>query len=231
MNPQDDPEARIRALEPTELGIEHTSPESLGHAAAPPAQPWYATPPAAPPNGGQSPYGADPYTAGYAPHRPSGPSRPGLRPWMAILPIAVVLLLAGGAAALLVWLTTSAPTGPGSSGRGDVPPSAPTITVPTDIAVPPPDTDPEQDGSLTISGIGVSRSVECHDTIVLVSGANNTVDITGKCTAVTVSGFDNHITAESSVVISVSGFDNTITYRTGNPRVNTSGSGNTVTRG
>ncbi|WP_415796110.1 DUF3060 domain-containing protein [Mycolicibacterium frederiksbergense] len=66
---------------------------------------------------------------------------------------------------------------------------------------------------------------------MIISGANNTVDITGHCTAVTVSGFENVVTAESTRAIAVSGFDNTITYRTGEPEVSESGSGNSITAG
>ena len=71
----------------------------------------------------------------------------------------------------------------------------------------------------------------CNDNIVIISGANNTVDITGHCTAVTVSGFENIVTAESTREIAVSGFDNKITYRTGEPQVSESGSGNSITQG
>ena len=71
----------------------------------------------------------------------------------------------------------------------------------------------------------------CNDNIVIISGANNTVDITGHCTALTVSGFENVITAESAQQIAVSGFDNSVTYRTGEPGVSQSGNGNSVTRG
>lgn len=247
MNPQDDPEARIRALEPTELGTEHASPAGHGHLAPPPppTQPWSAQQPYAPPQYGQSPYGADPYATGYAAPYPSGPSGSGFRPWMAIAPIAVVLLLfAGGAAAFFMYSNTSVPELPGISGGGDVltdssvapvapvPPSLPTIiTIPTDIAAPPSDSVPEPGSTVTISGIGVNRSVVCNDNIVIISGANNTVAITGHCTALTVSGFENVITAESAQEIAVSGFDNSVTYRSGEPGVSQSGNGNSVTRG
>ncbi|MCF6388155.1 DUF3060 domain-containing protein [Mycobacterium sp. MBM] len=242
MNPQDDPEARIRALEPTELGTEHATPTSHGHPAPPPTQSWYGQHPYGQASDGQSPYGADPRLTGYTASHPSGPSGAGFRPWVAIAPIAVVMfLLAGAAAAFVVYSHVSAPDSSGISGGGGmltdvpvapVPPAAPTIiTLPTDIAAPPSDSDPAPGTIVTISGIGVDRSVNCNDNTVIVSGANNTVDITGQCAAVTVSGFDNMVTAESSGQIAVSGFDNTVTYRTGEPRVSESGSGNSVRRG
>ena len=269
MNPQDDPEARIRALEPTELGSENASPTSRGSGYSappppppppllpPPTQQWpdqspyfqpqygqqpYGQPEYGPPQYGQNPYGADPYVTGYPAPYPTGPSSSGFRPWMAIVPIVLVLfLLAGGAAAYFLYANTSAPETPGIAGGGDVLtdgpeepvlPSLPTIiTIPTDIAEPPSDSPAEPGTTLTISGIGTNKSVTCNDNIVIISGANNTVDITGHCTAVTVSGFENIVTAESTREIAVSGFDNKITYRTGEPQVSESGSGNSITRG
>lgn len=265
MNPQDDPEARIRALEPTELGAENTSPPAwdapaygTGFDAAPPPLPptqqwpdqsYYGQPPYGQ-QYGQSPYGADPYATGYPAPYPPGPppSGSGFRPWMAIVPIVVVFLaIAGAAVAFFVYANTSAPDVPGIAGGGDVLtdgpqapglpslpdlPSLPTIIqIPTDSADPPAGAVPEPGTTVTVSGIGANKSVTCNDNIIIISGANNTVDITGHCTAVTVSGFENVVTAESTQEIAVSGFDNTITYRTGEPRVSESGSGNTVTRG
>ncbi len=247
MNPQDDPEARIRALEPTEFGSENASPTTYGYGAPPPTQPWPGQSSYAQPQYGQTPYGAQPYGTGYALPYPPEPSGSGFRPWMAVVPVVLVfLLLAGGAAAYFMFTSTSAPETPGIAGGGDVLtdgpeapvlpslpslPSLPTIiTIPTDIAEPPSGSAPEPGTTLTISGIGTNKSVTCNDNIVIISGANNTVDITGQCTAVTVSGFENIVTAESTREIAVSGFDNTITYRTGEPQVSESGSGNSITR-
>ncbi|MDO0975206.1 DUF3060 domain-containing protein [Mycolicibacterium frederiksbergense] len=246
MNPQDDPEARIRALEPTELGSENAGPTAYGYGTPPPpTQPWPEQSPYVQPHYGQTPYGAQPYGTGYAVPYPPEPSGSGFRPWMAVVPVALVfLLLAGGAAAYFMFTTTSAPEAPGIAGGGDVLtdgpeapvlpslPSLPTIiTIPTDIAEPPSGSAPEPGTTLTISGIGTNKSVTCNDNIVIISGANNTVDITGHCTAVTVSGFENVVTAESTREIAVSGFDNSITYRTGEPQVSESGSGNSITQG
>jgi hypothetical protein len=263
MNSQDDPEARIRALEPTELGSENASPTSPGsgygtpppprHPLLPPPtqqwpdqspyfQPQYGQQPYGQPQYGQNPYGAEPYTNEPAVPYPSGPSGTGFRPWMAIVPIVLVFfLLAGGAAAYFLYANTSTPETPGIAGGGDVLtdgpvapvlPSLPSIiTIPTDIAEPPSDSTPQPGTTLTISGIGTNKSVTCNDNIVIISGANNTVDITGHCTAVTVSGFENIITADSTQEIAVSGFDNKVTYRAGVPRVSESGSGNSITQG
>lgn len=241
MNPQDDPEARIRALEPTEYGSENAGHIS-GYGTPPPTQQWPNQIPDPSLQYGQNPYGTQPYATGYAAPYPSGPSGSGFRPWMAIVPIALVfVLLAGGAAAYFLYSSSSVPGAPGIAGGGGVLteapeapvlPSLPTIiTIPTDIAEPPSDSVPEPGTTLTISGIGTNKSVTCNDNIVIISGANNTVDITGQCTAVTVSGFENIVTVESTREVAVSGFDNKITYRTGDPQVSESGSGNSITRG
>ena len=82
-----------------------------------------------------------------------------------------------------------------------------------------------------MTGIGSDRTVLCNDNILIISGANNTVAVTGHCTAVTVSGFENVVTAESTGEITVSGFENRVTYRTGSPVISQSGSGNTIEQG
>lgn len=244
MSQQDDPEARIRALEPTELGAENSRPswDRTGHPAPPPLPPPTQQWP------GQHPYGADPYSGGYGtpagtpyvtPY-PSTPSGSGIRAWMVAIPAVVLLLvLAGGAVVLFRYANTSTPGAPSISGGGDVLtdepaipslPSLPSIgELPTAAA--PTESAPGPGSTVTISGIGANKSVTCNENVVIISGANNTVDITGHCIAVTVSGFENVITAESAEQIAVSGFDNEVTYRSGQPRVSESGSRNTVTQG
>ncbi|WP_304112867.1 DUF3060 domain-containing protein [Mycolicibacterium bacteremicum] len=272
MNPQDDPEARIRALEPTELGAEQPSPTNYGtsyDAAPPPLPPPTQQWPEAPAYGqspytqspysqspygespyaqspyGQGGYGTDPYAAGYPQPYPPTPQRSGLRPWMLIVPIALVLLLfAGGAVAF--WLFSSNSTTPGTAGGGgvltdgpvvpEIPqlpelPDLPPIVVDPGAPNTPGDAAAEPGSTITVTGIGSNRSVSCNDNIVIISGADNTVDITGHCTAVTVSGFENVVTAESTDEITVSGFENTVTYRDGSPAIDQSGSGNVIEQG
>ena len=233
MNPQDDPEARIRALEPTELGSENRSytPPPL----PPPTQQWPGTPGYSP-----LPYGADPYGTGYLPPAPVPAHRPPVRPWMVLGAILVVFLaLAGVAMAFVMGSRTSTPGVPAISGGGDVltdDPDVPALpSLPSVIEIPgaqgPSDTLPAPGSTVAISGIGARKSVVCNDNVIIVSGANNTVDITGHCAAVTVSGFDTGGTVESTAEITVSGFDNAVTYRTGTPQVRESGTGNTVGQG
>jgi Protein of unknown function (DUF3060) len=225
MNPQDDPEARIRALEPTEFGSEKAT------------QQW---PYQSQPYGVQPPYGADPYAAGQLTPYPAAPrsTGSGVRASMVIVPLVVIVVaLAGGI--VMYWMYRTGPTTSGTpeiSGGGDVltaEPAVPSLPTagPIPTVVPPTEAVPQPGTTLTISGIGAKKSVTCNDNIVIISGANNTVDITGHCIAVTVSGFENIVSAESTQEIAVSGFDNKITYRSGTPQVSESGTGNTITQG
>ncbi|MGU3497579.1 DUF3060 domain-containing protein [Mycobacterium sp. C31M] len=248
MNPQDDPEARIRALEPTELGAEQPG-YGTGYGTPPPLPPPTQQWPEASPYGqspyGQSPYGQtsynpDPY--GYAaPYPTPQSSGSGFRPWMLIVPLMIAfLLIGGGAVAFWLYSSTSTPGTPGISGGGGQLTDAPVITelpdLPPIVIEPgapnaPPGGTAEPGGTITVTGIGSNRSVTCDDNILIISGANNTVDVTGHCTAVTVSGFENVVTAESAGEITVSGFENKVTYRSGSPTISQSGSGNSIELG
>lgn len=248
MNPQDDPEARIRALEPTELGAEQPG-YGTGYGTPPPLPPPTQQWPEASPYGqspyGQSPYGQNSYNPdpyGYAtPYPTPQPSGSGFRPWMLIAPLMIVfLLIGGGAVAFWLYSSNSTPGTPGISGGGgqltDAPvipelpelPELPPIVIEPGAPNAPTNDTVEPGGTITVTGIGSNRSVTCNDNILIISGANNTVDVTGHCTAVTVSGFENVVTAESSGEITVSGFENKVTYRSGSPTISQSGSGNTI---
>lgn len=267
MNPQDDPEARIRALEPTELGAEQPSSSAYDGAPhlPPPIAHWdgqspyeqsaygqptydqspYGQSPYGQPTYGQSPYGGyggDPYPMPYS----GTPQRSGFRPWMVIVPLVIVFLLITGGAVAMVLSTLSSQTSPViSENDGDlievptVPdlpqipelPDLPPIVVDPGAPNAPPDAVVEAGGTITVTGIGSDRTVLCNDNILIISGANNTVAVTGHCTAVTVSGFENVVTAESTGEITVSGFENRVTYRTGSPVISQSGSGNTIEQG
>lgn len=62
-----------------------------------------------------------------------------------------------------------------------------------------------------------------------ITGANNTLTITGPCETVTVSGFSNTVTfGELKTEITVTGYGNKLTYKTGEPKVNNYGSNNTI---
>ncbi|MGW0159221.1 DUF3060 domain-containing protein [Mycobacterium sp. NPDC003323] len=240
MNPQDDPEARIRALEPTELGAEQPAQYQYGTGydappLPPPTQQWNYQSPYGESPYGQSPYGAEPYQGGYATPYPSTSPGSGFRPWMAIVPMVLVLFLFA-AGAVGFWLYSSNSTTPGTSGGGGV--LTDDTVIPELPELPPivvdpggPDTPAEAGGTITITGIGSQRTVACDDNVLIISGANNTVEVTGHCTAITVSGFENAVTAESTGEITVSGFENRVTYRSGSPVISQSGSGNTIEQG
>ena len=84
--------------------------------------------------------------------------------------------------------------------------------------------------TVTVAGIGQHRTIDCNETVLSISGMDNTVTVTGHCASLSVSGMDNAVTVDSAASIGVSGFDNRIVFHAGEPRVSNSGSGNTVDR-
>ncbi len=238
MNPDDDPEARIRELErpladvaqASELGTGRQSGSSGAY--LPPPVPG-ATPSAygAPEYGAPPPYGTQPYGTSYpAPRRKVS----GGIPWLVFGLIAVVFVAI--AAGFIVFTTTMAgfttPDDSGESGGGesiDIP-SIPSIEIPS-IPAPPgaPGADPEvisppPGGEVSVSGIENNKTVACNDGSVTVSGIRNTVNITGHCVKVTVSGMNNIITVDIADAIGASGFDNRITYHSGSPQIDSTDS-------
>ena len=57
-----------------------------------------------------------------------------------------------------------------------------------------------------------------------ISGIRNTVNITGHCVKVSVSGIENIITVDIADTIGASGFDNRVTYHSGSPQIDATGS-------
>lgn len=237
MEPQDDPEARIRELErpladvarATELGGANYTSDGAG---APTPSPAYG-----------APYATAPRTA-------AGRFRPW---WLVLALIAVaVLILAVGVA---VFRTTMSPRGgfgisapdrqpsvlggggsidrgpgdqPSTSGGGSVanaPGGQPSTTGSGSVTTPPPG------GLLSVSGMGETKTIACNDSFVSVSGVSNTVTITGHCMSLTVSGMRNLVTVGTADTISASGLDNRINYLSGSPRIENSGLSNLVQQG
>ena len=231
MNPQDDdPEARIRALEQplagqayaTELG---TTPPSGDSAYLPPPVP--PMPPLAPGPG----YGAQYTPPGYgAPwSQPPRKVSAGI-PW-AVLAIGAVVFM--GLAAGVGWYIV------GKSTRDFPIINIPSISVPSFPSVPSMPSTPGMPiqptavppgGQLSVAGMGQNKTLECNDNRVSISGVSNTVTITGHCTTVTVSGMQNKVTLDTSDQISASGLDNVVTYHSGSPDINNSGN-NVVQQG
>jgi hypothetical protein len=227
MEPQDDPEARIRELEQPLADAARAS--ELGGAQLPggytyPSGP--AGPPASPP----------PPPLTYGGPLPGTPPRSsaGIRVWWILAALFVIgtLALLGGIAAYsahqlprggLVILPSTPSTSRSTSSPGKTPstPSAGPSTSPT----------PPAGGKLSVSGINENRTISCNDSIVSVSGISNTVVITGHCASLTVSGLKNSVTVDAADTIEASGFNNQVTYHSGSPTINKSGESNVVQQG
>jgi hypothetical protein len=227
MNPQDDPEARIRALEQpladtaraTELGTGTTPYTAPDQAYAPPPLP--PLPPMPPP--AQGPYTPPGYGAPWAPP-PQRRSSAGI-PWVLFAGIAVVFLIVAAGVGFVVMqkATRDISSFPGIS----IPsiPSMPSMpNAPSQPTAAPPGS------QLSVAGMGANKTLECNDNPVSISGVSNTVTITGHCTTVSVSGMQNKVTLETSDQISASGIENVVTYHSGSPDINNSGN-NVVQQG
>jgi Protein of unknown function (DUF3060) len=220
MEPHDDPEARIRALEQpladtaraTELG---TTPYTASNDA-------YLPPPVPPmPPQAQGPYTPPGYGTPWAP--PPRKSSAGI-PW-AIFGIAAVVFMAF--AGIVGWFivsksTRSIPDFPGVT--------IPSISVPSMPSTPGGPTTAPPGGQLSVSGMGENKTLECNDNRVTISGMGNIVTITGHCTTVTVSGMQNKVTLDTADQISASGVNNNVTYHSGSPDINNAGN-NVVEQG
>lgn len=245
MNPEDDPEARIRQLEQpladhgaVELGTSQRSADDYQTSALPP--PVYGPPHQ--PYPPQSPYSAPPFGVSF----PPGPTKSGAPLGLIFGLVAAVAVFIVAGIGALVWTLNSKTeeiTGrPGISiATGDDPrggsvtigPSrgAPTVVLPTQL----PSDEPKvavapAGGNYSVSGVQRNETVECNGSNITVSGVNNTVTLLGHCLTVTVSGVENQVSIDSADEIGASGFDNQVIYHSGDPEVNVS-SRNTVTRG
>lgn len=202
MEPQGDPEARIRDLERPLSDIARNSE-----------------------------LGGDAYVSSHGPPTPwadAGHSRPYAVP-VAIAVLALVI--AGGVSVYLFTKSATSSSDDRSqiSGDGATPSDWPAdrpsagaeeIVPPSGTAV-----------TATVAGIGENKTIACDQTTLSISGIENTVTVTGHCTSLSVSGVDNVVNVASADSIVVSGFDNRIEFHAGEPEISASGSGNTVDRG
>lgn len=222
MEPQDDPEARIRALEQpladtaraTELG---TTPYTSGESYPPPPLP--PMPPPAqgpyPPQGAYQPPGY-----GQPWQQPPRKSSGGI-PWAIFIGIAVVFMIVAAGVGFIVVNRSSQqiPDFPGVSI-----PSIPSIpSMPSMPNMPSQPTAAPPGEQLTVAGMGENKTLECNNNIVSISGVSNTVTITGHCTRISVSGMQNKVMLDAADTISASGFDNVVTYHSGSPDISNSG--------
>lgn len=211
MNPEDDPEARIRELERPLADVARAS--ELGGSQSG----GYTYPPGPPP---------PPYSYGGPFGGPSPRSSSGNRAWWILAAVVVVgvLVLVGGIAAFSAQRL--------SQGNFVVLSPTPSVSraVPTPTAQPA-TTLPPAGASLSVSGVNVNRTIACNDSIVCVSGMSNTVVITGHCTSLTVSGMRNSVTVDSVDTIEAAGFNNEVTYHSGSPKISNAGGSNSVQQG
>lgn len=233
MNPEDDPEARIRELEQplASYGVELGATEQAGPTPTSPLPPpVYSGPYQPPPDG--SPYAAPPFGVAYPQISRSAV------PFGLVLGLigAVAVLIVGGIGAV-VWMMASSDSGvsarPVAGGSFDdiptwTPPDFPSVVVPTDqppqVAVAP------AGGHYSISGVDNVETVECNGSNISVSGVNNTVTLLGHCLNVSVSGVENKVEVDSADQIGASGFDNEVIYHSGEPDI-TATSRNIVAKG
>lgn len=138
---------------------------------------------------------------------------------------AVVFLIAGGS-------TNTTPGHPAMpSGATPEPSAAPAEAPEPPVAASPPVPVPDSAATVIISGAGENKTLACVGRNVSVSGVSNTVELTGPCGDLTVSGIGNVITVDSTPKVTASGLNNRVTYRSGNPAIQTSGFDNVVERG
>lgn len=233
MEPQDNPEDRIRELERPLADTAHAS--ELGNAPST----GYTYPPPPPPGPVPPPLAPAPYSYGYGGPPPGVPPRSssGNQVWwiLAALFVVGVLALVGIIAAYASHrfsrgnLVVPSPT-PGTSRVISTPRAIPRSPNPSasgpSVAPLPP-----QGAELTVTGINENQALTCNNNTVTVSGVSNTVVITGHCVSLTVSGLNNLITVEAADTIDASGLNNQVTYHSGSPQITKSGDGNVVQRG
>lgn len=222
MEPEQDPEARIRDLERSLADRAQYS--ELG------TRPYTATPPADAP-ADPNPYRAQPQhvhgspqygSPYYAPPQRVVHKRPQTALWLILL----VGVIGVGIAGLVMFLTLDmSDIGPQTSPGVDTPeveiPFTPTEDVLTVGA----------GDTLSVGGIGQDKTLVCDRGTVNISGMTNVIEIQGDCAGVSVSGMNNTITVESAQSITASGFENQVTYRAGTPEISKSGEGNVIEQG
>jgi hypothetical protein len=241
MKSEDDPEARIRALEQPLADAARASELSANPPPgkwAPPSGPPMAPPPSMPPPQSMPPPPPSMPYDGTFQYPPTGPARQGRTIWillalfvigMIALPIGIFIFSShqisrGG-------FTTLLPT-PSTSSLSPLPSQSAPSTSAGAIATPPTSMTTAPAGqNVTVSGISEVRTIACNGGSVSVSGITNTVTVTGHCTSVIVSGIQNQVTIDTADAIQASGSQNHVTYHTGSPKIGQSGIGNAVQKG
>ncbi len=247
MNPEDDPEARIRALEQPLSDQAQASELGGGRAGGdaaylpPPASaytpPDYTTPPYGSQQFGNQPYGTQPYGTqpygtqqwGVQPYGAAPKKASGGIPWLVFGLIAVVFIaVAAGAIIFMTRMTgvTAPDDSSVSSGGGsvdiDIPtgPSIPSIQIPNVPSMPAVPGAPDADPNVITGAPGQT---------VTVSGIDENKTVACNDAAVTISGIRNTVNITGHCVeVSVSGIENNITVDAAD-KIGASGFDNKVT--
>lgn len=231
MEPEDDPEVRIRELERPLAERAHASEigstQASGGFTYPPGP---AVPPPPPP-----------VNYGYSFPRTSPRSLTSSRLRWILIGIFIIGPMAFGALVAInaghqvsrgglttlspvpSMAPTNAPNSLPNSGT-QIPSAAPSMPLPAGPL-------PPAGGNLSVSNINANQTLTCNDSIVTVSGISNTVVLRGHCKSLTLSGTQNSITVDAVDTIEVSGFNNQVIYHTGSPSIENSGLQNVVQQG
>jgi Ca2+-binding RTX toxin-like protein len=77
-----------------------------------------------------------------------------------------------------------------------------------------------KNGDTHITGQGITQTLDCNDSTLIVMGTGNTINALGSCWAVTVQGSSNVVIADNVVDnVIVYGNDQTVFYKGGDPVV------------
>jgi DUF3060 family protein len=87
--------------------------------------------------------------------------------------------------------------------------------------------------TINYGSVGTTAEIDCADGKSLtIGGSNNTLTVKGTCANVNIGGADNRITLDKiDTGLSVVGLNNTVTYSAGDPKVDDTGSGNSIRKG
>jgi hypothetical protein len=87
--------------------------------------------------------------------------------------------------------------------------------------------------TINYGSVGTTADIDCADgKSVTIGGSNNTLTVKGTCNNVNIGGADNKVTFEKiDNGLSVVGLNNTVSYKDGDPKVNDTGSGNSIRKG
>ena len=128
---------------------------------------------------------------------------------------------------LAVPLAVAAAVGLAGCGADGSDPNSPSVTAGTSgLQV-------EIANTINYGSVGTTATIDCADRKSLtVGGSNNSLTVKGTCDRVTIGGADNRVTFDRiDGGLSVVGLNNTVSYAAGDPKVDDTGSGNSIKKG